>query len=218
MQLRIPTQSFFSLACTCPHLDVSPSIDGDLGEWPEEARVPDLMGMGGGEAFAEIYTGWNAEGLFFAADVKGNPEPDVEPMRPTRGDSLQIWVDTRDVRNAHRASRYCHHYFFLPMGSGRGQKKPMAGQLRIRRARAQMTPCSSQEIEIASKVTRSGYRMEIHLRADLLTGFDPDENRRLGFTYLLRDHISGRQYWSPTNHCRSRTIRPSGARWSSGLL
>ena len=29
-----------------------------------------------------------------------------------------------------------------------------------------------------------------------LTGYDPDENNRLGFTYLLRDKKLGRQVWT----------------------
>jgi hypothetical protein len=38
--------------------------------------------------------------------------------------------------------------------------------------------------------------MEIHLPGDVLTGFDPEENSRLGFTYMLRDRKLGRVYWT----------------------
>lgn len=196
MQLSIPNQSFFSFAAACPRLDPAPKIDGNLGDWPESARLPDLVAMDGREAFADVCAGWTADALYIAVEVRGNGEPAVQSKRPTRGDGLQVWIDTRDVRNAHRASRYCHHFFFLPEGKGRGQKQPMAGQLRIRRARAQSTPCNPQDIDISSRVLSDGYRMEVRLRAGLLTGFDPEENRRLGFTYLLRDHVLGRQYWS----------------------
>ena len=168
-------------------------IDGSLSDWDEEYRLPNLAVLDGQEQFAEFYASWNVDGLYFAVDVKKAPALEVQPDRPLRGDGLQIWVDTRDVRDAHRGSRYCHHFFVLP---GKGSRKTVGGQVRLRRARAHSKLCQPDELQVACRKKRSGYSLEVHLPVSTLTGFDPEENNRLGFTYLLRDRKLGRQYWT----------------------
>ena len=66
----------------------------------------------------------------------------------------------------------------------------------MRRAGAHSRMNESRDLIVATKSRRKGYTMEIHIPAHALTGFDPEENSRLGFTYLLRDRKLGRQFWS----------------------
>ena len=193
MNLQIPKQAFFNVEFSCPFRANSPVIDGDLKDWDAHSLVPELVSVAGKEPFAEMFMAWNDDGLYFAIQVKGKSNLEVQPRRPLRGDGLQIWVDTRDVRTAHRASRYCHHFCFLPKG---GSKGAVGRQLRIRRARAQGRLCEPGKLSVASRILKTGYRMEIHVPASVLTGFDPEENSRLGFTYLLKDKKLGRQAWS----------------------
>lgn len=193
MPLEIPVRSFFNFCAPCVRLAAAPVVDGDLAEWPPDARLPDLAALQGEAPFAEVFAGWRDEGLFLALAVSGNAAVDVDRARPLKGDGLQVWLDTRDVRDAHRASRYCHHFYFLP---GKGRRKPTAGQVRIRRARAHGRVCDPEELSVASQTGPSGYTLEAHIPASALTGFDPSENRRLGFTYLLTDANLGRQAWT----------------------
>ena len=196
MNVDIPKRAFFNFAFACPFRSDAPVLDGNLGDWEEGHRVPDLGAIEGREPFADFYMAWNDAGLYLALDVRGAAGLEVQPKRPLRGDSLQVWIDTRDVRDAHRAGRYCHHFFFMPIGGGRGGKQPVGGQVRIRRARAQGRMCDPKQLGVASRVLKFGYRMEIHLPGEALTGFDPEENTRLGFTYLLKDRKLGRQFWT----------------------
>ncbi len=193
MNLEIPKRVFFSFAWKCPYRKEPPTLDGDLHDWDRSFRLPDLMALDGREGFADVYAAWNERGLYFAANVKKAAGVKVDGRRPLQGDGLQVWVDTRDVRNAHRASRYCHHFYFLP---GAGSCKPGGGQVRIRRARGHSKLCEPSGLRVASDESGAGYRMEVHLPAESLTGFDPEENRLLGFTYLLQDQKQGRQFWT----------------------
>jgi hypothetical protein len=193
LDLKIPSRSFFKFASRCPFRAEPPVIDGVITEWSEEYRVPDLGGIEGGQSFAEFYMAWNDDGLYFALELRGDASLDAQMKRPLRGDGLQIWVDTRDVRDAHRASRFCHHFYFLP---GKGRRKPIGGQVRLRRARAHSRLCETQDLSVATRGRKKAFSMEIHIPAHALTGFDPGENNRLGFTYLLRDRKLGRQYWT----------------------
>ena len=204
MNVGIPKRAFFNFAWQCPYRSVPPDIDGDLQEWGRRFRMPDLMVLDGREAFADVYAGWSERGLYFAVNVKRAAGASVDRRRPLHGDGLQIWLDTRNVRSVHRASRYCHHFYFLP---ATGQTKPRGGQTRIRRARAHSGLCESSELPVASDTSGTGYRLEAHLPAKALTGFDPEENRLLGFTYLLQDRRQGRQFWT-CRRAASCFIRP----------
>ena len=57
-------------------------------------------------------------------------------------------------------------------------------------------PCEPQSLTVASRVTKKGYRLSAFLPADILTGFEPEDNNRFGFAYLIRDRRLGRQYWT----------------------
>lgn len=193
MNPEVPKRSFFNFAWQCPYRGVPPVIDGDLQDWDRRFRMPDLMELEVREAFADVYAAWSERGLYLAVHVRKAAGANVDRRRPLQGDGLQVWVDTRDVRSAHRASRYCHHFYFLP---GTGRAKPRGGQTRIRRARAHSQLCDSSELPVACDASGTGYRLEVHLPSKTLTGFDPDENRLFGFTYLLQDRKQGRQWWT----------------------
>lgn len=193
MNMGIPTRSFFQVAFPCLYRAQAPTIDGDLSDWDETFIVPDLSEVDGKDTFANVYMAWNDGGLYWAVDVKGNAQCAVDHKRPLRGDGLQVWVDTRDVRNAHRGSRYCHHFCFWPQSSGEA-----AGgrQFRVRRARAQARMQDAGRFTVASMENDAGYSLEVHIPADALTGFDPEENNRIGFAYVLKDKKLGRQFWT----------------------
>lgn len=194
MNLHIPTRSFFEFAFPCRRLDGKSFMEGYPAGWPDENRLPELGGLEGTDPYADVFLGWSEEGLYLGVDVRGKAGLKVEPNRPLKGDGIQIWVDTRDVRKAHRASRFCHHFYFLPTaGTRRGA---VAGQARIRRAMAQGKPCDPQAITVSSHLNRTGYQLCAHLPSDILQGFDPDNNTRIGFTYRISDSLLGRQSWT----------------------
>ena len=48
---------------------------------------------------------------------------------------------------------------------------------------------------MASRCRKDGYSLELALPRQVLNGFDPEENSRLGFAYLVTDQ-HGEQTWS----------------------
>ena len=72
--------------------------------------------------------------------------------------------------------------------------RPVAGPLEIRRAKAPPNPVHPGQLKVRSEKRVDGYLLEAFIPADALTGFDPAEHPRLGFTYAVTDRELGEQY------------------------
>ena len=67
---------------------------------------------------------------------------------------------------------------------------------------------------VRSEIGKDGYLLEAFLPAEALTGFDPQEHPRLGFTYAVLDRELGVQTFGVGARWRTRRTRASGRRWS----
>lgn len=160
-------------------------------------RLPSFGELDGRAAFADIRGAWSEQGLTFAVRVAGKQQPLwCRASRIEDSDGLQVWIDTRDTHTIHRASRFCHQFAFLPAGGGPGQDEPVAQMLLINRAREQPKPIAAQALQVRSELRRDGYVLQAHLAAAALTGYDPTEHPRLGFTYAVLDRECGCQTFS----------------------
>lgn len=189
-------RAFFSWSFACPYRATPPRIDGNLGDWDAGQRLPELMSVDGRQAFADLYMAWNEAGLYFAVEVQRKNRFRIDPKHWARGDCLELWLDTRDLKDVHRAHRYCHRFYILPGGTGPDGKRPIGRQTTIDRAREQAPPCPEETIELGLRRLKASYRLEVKLPATGLNGFQPGEFDRLGFTYLLHDSQHGTQSWS----------------------
>lgn len=194
--LHIPPRAFFAYSVRCPYVGDTLKIDGNLRDWPEAARLPDLQAIEGRAHFGDVYLGWNETGLYCGVSVRNKTEYRIDPRNCARGECLELWIDTRDLKDVHRANRYCHHFCFLPGGSGRDGKGPIGRQANIHGAREQAPPCPEDSIHLGLRRLKRSYQLELRIPAAGLNGFQPGEFDRLGFTYLLHDSQKGTQAWS----------------------
>jgi hypothetical protein len=194
-QFNLPQRAFFDFSYRCPYATTPPKIDGNLREWTDDARLPDLMGIEGQRSFADMYMCWHESGLYFGIQVRNKTRYTLDPRKPTEGDCLELFIDTRDVKE-HRANRYCHRFYFLPGGIGKTVKTPIGRQTSIEDAREQAPPCSEDSIQARLRILKKSYQMELMIPASGLNGFSPFEFNRLGFTYLIHDTQLGTQSWS----------------------
>jgi hypothetical protein len=144
--------------------------------------------------FADVRAAWNSQGLVFNVSVTGKEQPVwCREGRLEDSDGFQVWIDTRATLNIHRASRYCHRYAFLLAGGGSGNAEPIADQLLINRARENARPIRPRELQVAAKITKSGYWLAAFVPAIALGGYDPHQHRQIGFTYSVYDRELGLQ-------------------------
>src|SRR5438094_1791755 len=171
----IPHRFLFRVAYPCRHVKAMPRAKGDsLLDRADEPRIDNFAAMDEERNFAEVALAWNEQGIGVQVEVKGKSEPPRgDASRPRSSDGVTLWLDTRDARTSHRASRYCHQFHFLPTGGGPDRDEPVFVQSKINRALhdAPLSPASA--VPFRASRTKSGYVLEAFLPAAALNGYDP---------------------------------------------
>ncbi|HUE72188.1 MAG TPA: hypothetical protein VMP01_14990, partial [Pirellulaceae bacterium] len=111
-------------------------------------------------------------------------------------DGLQVWIDTRNTQNIHRAGRFCHRFALLPVGTGKSLSEPLAALLAINRAKESPREIPRGSVHVRSQTHRGGYTLEAFISGDALTGFSPVDQPQLGFFYAVVDKELGLQTFS----------------------
>ena len=139
---------------------------------------------------------WNEACLLFSLTVsKKTQSLWCRSTRQDESDGIEICIDTRDIKDVHRASRFCHRLFFMPIGNGRDQLQPSAIWLPIHRAREHPKAIDLSQIKMNSQVMPDGYQLDISLPGKVLTGFEPAEYPHLGFHFAVLDMEYGNSYF-----------------------
>ncbi len=108
--------------------------------------------------------------------------------RPEGFAVAQFWVDTRDTRNVSRATKFCHRFEVrLDRGDSRGRLQAQRDSASDPRAVAEAPLGRFDDIPVRVELSRTSWILELFLSNDVLNGFDPDTNRRLGFAYQIAD-------------------------------
>ena len=186
----LPASFLFRYAVPCFRLpEGTGSSNSVLGE---AYRLPNFTPLDGGPEGPEFRIGWNEAGLSIWLQVTGKRQlPWCRADRIEDSDGLHVWIDTRDTHNIHRAGKFCHCFVFLPTGGGSRLADPVAEQLWINRARENARPIRPGMIRAEAQKQKDGYALTAQISAAALTGFDPVEHPRLGFTYCIVDREIG---------------------------
>ena len=197
MTSTVPHRFLFRYSFPVSRVPRLPGKRGKLLKLPKACALPDVGELDGAVPFAELRLAWNEAGVGVSVEVRGKQHPPAcKPSDPTEPDGLQIWIDTRNTQSIHRASRFCHHFSVLPNGGGPRGDQPTAVQLPIARARGDAPLADPKQMLTAVETLADGYRLEIWLPAEVLSGYDPAASSRLGFYYAVRDSELGDQFLS----------------------
>src|SRR5262245_45581883 len=99
---------FFALSCDCSYLSKKQQVPSLTG-----CALPSTQHLTREKSFAKVAIGWNEEGVGVQVQVN---QPVSETFYPEieKGDSVELFLDTRDLKSAGFNTRFCHHFFFLP--------------------------------------------------------------------------------------------------------
>ncbi len=189
---QVPKNLLFRYRLPCRRIDGKASTDLILGE---ECRLPHFGAFEGQDPFADMRLGWTPEGLLVSVEIgKKKQSLWCRQNEVLESDGLQLWIDTRNTTNVHRASKFCHWFVFLPTGGGPQSESPVATMLKINRSNeVPPTVNRREDLEVASKISKQGYQMTVWIPASTLHGWNTDDHRNFGFNYAVTDRELGWQ-------------------------
>lgn len=187
--------SFFALSFDCLY-----SKDRETKLQPLPVTTP----LTNEKSFAIVSMGWNEKGLLFHVQVK---EPMGESFYPgiEEGDSVELFLDTRDIKSSGHNTKFCHHFFFLPKsvdGVSRGEKTHFRGE-------DSHPLCDAELLECTVKKGKGEYTMHIFIPAPCLYGYNPSQCSKLGFTYRINRYRGSPQHFSVVTQDYSIEEQPS---------
>lgn len=175
-----------------PRFDRLPRSGSKLLDLPASARLAQPSQLDVRSEHVDLRAAWNPQGLGFALNVSGRTAPILsDPRDPTRPDSLELWIDTRDMQTIHRATRYCHHYCVLPTGGGDDGRSAVTIAQPVARARDDAPLADSELFLTHAQIHKTGYLLEVWIPAEALTGYDVVHQPRLGFYCQVNDAEHG---------------------------
>jgi len=190
-QLISPTM-LFRFAAPCLHTEERWTASGiKLGD---KYRLPCFAELHGAKSFADVRLAWSEAGIALNLTVRGKEQPPwCRDSRIDDSDGIQLWIDTRNTQNIHRAGRFCHRFALLPIGAGRKLDEPAAVLLAINRAKESPREIDPRTLKVRADRLADGYHLEGFLPAAALTGYSPAEQPAIGFSYAVIDRELGWQ-------------------------
>jgi hypothetical protein len=192
MGIDIFTRAFFRFTFSVYPAPDELKIDGSLNGWTKKHLLHDVSDLDDTPSFADLYTGWKDDGLYFAVNARGKKEVVCNERKRNMCDAVDLWLDTRDIKQNHRASRFCHQYYLKPFNKER-TGKPVIKQLKIGRAKEHAPIYTIKDFKLAMGTHDDGYTLEWYFPARTLNGYDPASFRKIGFAYRVTDHEHGNQ-------------------------
>ncbi len=196
-------------------------ISADCHYWPpteakgraskERYRLPDTSALCSEETFAEVYLGWNEEGLRCVCAVR-EPIRHIAYPALTEGDSIELFIDTRDVKSGGFNTRFCHHFYLLP----EPLEGVQAGEITHFRTEDSHPLCNPADLVVKVKKSSSGYEAELFIPAHCLMGYDPSQFKRLGFAYRINRSNQPAQHFTVVSDDFQIDQNPGS--WSSLIL
>jgi hypothetical protein len=174
-------------------------------------KLPDTSSFLGEENFADVALAWHEGGIEIRIDVHKKFEEAVYPKFED-GDAIELFIDTRDLKDAGFPTRFCHHFLILP------QEVQGVRALELTRFRNEDSHplCDPEAIKTETEMTTREYTVQIHLPADILHGYDPHSFDKLGFTYCIHRPKYAPQNFAVSSHYVSVAQHPS--MWASCRL
>lgn len=196
---------FFNLQVDCYH-----AKDDKLSK---KHLLPDLSLFQGERPFAQVFLGYQKEGIRAEVEIEGSFDQSFFPHFQT-GDSIEFFFDTRDVKTSGHTTRFCHHFYFLPVppSDASGDSLLSAEITRFRTEDAHPL-CDPSKIQVESKIGIKRTVVKIFIPSESLFGYDPEQFNRIGFTYRI-NRVRGKPQFFSAN-ARDFTIEQQPSLWAS---
>jgi hypothetical protein len=184
---------FFSLSCSIEHSKFS-AAQPTSRMMRKSYLLPDTSELFGEEKFSDVALCWDQEGICLEAYVD---KPFEEAYYPffSKGDALEFFFDTRDLKTAGFATRFCHHFVILP------QSVQEIQAIEITHFRTEDTHplCDPKDLFVHTTFEKNAYAVRVLIPAHCLHGYDPKSCDKMGFTYRIHRPLGRPQHFSASS-------------------
>ncbi len=188
--------------------DLLRSAELPKGRGRKKFLLPDTSSFLDEEKFADMYMAWDYTGISLCCHVAQAFTDCVYP-RFDEGDSLEVFIDTRDLKNPGVIHKFCHHFLFLPT-EVQGVKALEITQFRGDDRHSLADP---EELVVETVLEKKEYSLSIFLPKEVLHGYDPTAAARLGFSYRLHRPKGSSQHFTVST--RACSLERNPALWAS---
>lgn len=200
--------SFDELSAILPIDCFAVSLELPYSEKGKTHVLPDLTPLSAEERFAEVSAGWNEEGLLFLIKVS-KPFEEAFLPRFEQGDAFELFIDTRDMKNAGFLTKFCHQFVFLPQAIDEIQ----AQEITRFRTEDKHELCNPSDLKVETQISRKSYALKIFIPSQCLHGYDPTTFKKLGFTYVVHRFGNDPQHFSLSS--KYMAIEQNPSLWAS---
>jgi len=131
------------------------------------------------EEVAKVYMGWKEDGLYFIFDINQSFTNAFSDYR--KGDSVEIFIDTRSLNTKGYVTKFCHHFVFFA--------EEIDGYKAMEVTRFRMDDmhslCESKDLIVDSIVKPNSCILNIEIPANCLFGFNTKEINQISFAYRI---------------------------------
>jgi hypothetical protein len=192
---------FFGMSFDCQYLRQTLKAD-------KAYLLPSTADLLGEDSFAEVYASWNVDKLSFFISSKV-PFQNAGESDFRKGDSVELFIDTRDLKTKGVVSRFCHHFVFFPV-----QIQNFYGRELTRfRGEDIHRLCHPEDLQVTPDLDDDSYRLLIEIPSSCLHSYDPLSFPRLGFTYRINRAGAPPQHFAVSSE--EYTIEEHPATWGT---
>ncbi|MBN2478826.1 MAG: hypothetical protein JXA94_01220 [Parachlamydiales bacterium] len=140
------------------------------------------------EKFADVYMAFSKDGIYFYFEVS-HPFSKINFEEYRRGDSVEIFIDTRSLKTQGYITKFCHHFVFFPEEKKGHQAKEVT-KFRIDDMHKIADP---NDFIVSSKIKPQSYFIEAFLPNKVLFGFNLNERNNISFCYRINRYLQPAQ-------------------------
>lgn len=135
--------------------------------------IEDLSSYKQNKQLFKVYSSYDDQGLYFyfAFDF---PFQESNETDFRKGDSVEIFLDTRDNKNSVSMTKFCHHFVFFP-------ESKIGKEVTNFRLEDRHDFCDSKAFTCKSGFMNKSYFFEIFIPSYCLHGYDLNEFDKIGF-------------------------------------
>lgn len=129
---------------------------------------------------AKVFFGWNEKGVYLRFTVFEEPK-DVFYPEFRKGDSIELFFDTRNIKSLGYVTKFCHHFVLFPLKVDGYHIKEVT---RFRNDDAHFL-ADPKYFQVDAAVEKKSYTIDLFIPSSSLHGYDISKFNKLGFTYRI---------------------------------